>query len=254
MLRDGVAEKPDFKNVRYYITAGEKLPRSLFDQWMEATGRPMLEGIGATETCFLFLANRPDNMKPGTCGVPTPGTEVKVIDDDGSLVTEPNTPGVLWVKMGCVASGYWNMEQKTHEVFKDGWYCTNDMFTFDADGYYEYQGRADDMLKISGQWVSPAEIEEQVLKNTAVSEAAVVGVPNEDGLVRLVLFLVASQPDDATAELEEELTGSLKSNLSIYKCPRRMYFLDEMPLTATGKLQRFALRQMVESQMASTTA
>jgi len=254
MLRDGVAEKPDFKNVRYYITAGEKLPRSLFDQWMEATGRPMLEGIGATETCFLFLANRPDNMKPGTCGVPTPGTEVKVIDDDGSLVAEPNTPGVLWVKMGCVASGYWNMEQKTHEVFKDGWYCTNDMFTFDADGYYEYQGRADDMLKISGQWVSPAEIEEQVLKNTAVSEAAVVGVPNEDGLVRLVLFLVASQPDDATAELEEELTGSLKSNLSIYKCPRRMYFLDEMPLTATGKLQRFALRQMVESQMASTTA
>ena len=112
MLRDGVAENQDFKNVRYYLTAGEKLPRSLFDQWMEATGRPMLEGIGATETCFLFLANRPDKMNPGTCGVPTPGTEVKIIDKDGDVVTEPNMPGVLWVRMSCVASGYWNMKKK----------------------------------------------------------------------------------------------------------------------------------------------
>jgi benzoate-CoA ligase len=248
MLRDGVAGKPDFKNVRFYLTAGEKLPRSLFDQWMEATGRPMLEGIGATETCFLFLANRPDKMKPGTCGIPTPGTEVKVIDNDGELVTEPNTPGVLWVRMACVASGYWNMKKKTREVFKNGWYCTNDMFTFDADGWYEYQGRADDMLKISGQWVSPSEIEEQVLKNNQIDEAAVVGVPNEDGLVRLALFLVAPKISGATEQLEQELIESLTANLSIYKCPRRMYFIDEMPLTATGKLQRFALRQMAENK------
>lgn len=248
MLRDGVAENPDFKNVRYYLTAGEKLPRSLFDQWMEATGRPMLEGIGATETCFLFLANRPDKMNPGTCGVPTPGTEVKVMSKEGELITEPNTPGILWVRMKCVATGYWNMNKKTREVFKDGWYCTNDMFTFDEEGWYEYQGRSDDMLKISGQWVSPAEIEEQVLKNKAVSEAAVVGVPNEDGLVRLALFLVAPNIEGRTEQLEQEITESLTATLSIYKCPRRMYFIDEMPLTATGKLQRFALRQMIENQ------
>ncbi|MBT5938571.1 MAG: benzoate-CoA ligase family protein [Rhodospirillaceae bacterium] len=247
MLRDGVAENQDFKNVRYYLTAGEKLPRSLFDQWMEATGRPMLEGIGATETCFLFLANRPDKMNPGTCGVPTPGTEVKIIDKDGDVVTEPNMPGVLWVRMSCVASGYWNMKKKTREVFKDGWYCTNDMFTFDEEGWYEYQGRADDMLKISGQWVSPSEIEDQVLKNDAVQEAAVVGVPNEDGLVRLALFMVAPDISGSTDALEQELTDSLTANLSIYKCPRRMFFVDEMPLTATGKLQRFALRQMAEN-------
>ena len=163
-------------------------------------------------------------------------------------------PGVLWVRMACVASGYWNLKKKTREVFKDGWYCTNDMFTFDADGYYEYQGRADDMLKISGQWVSPAEIEEQVLKNKTVSEAAVVGVPNEDGLVRLALFLVAPEAKGATEDLEKELVDFLTANLSIYKCPRRMYFLDEMPLTATGKLQRFALRQMAENQQATATA
>ena len=139
------------------------------------------------------------------------------------------------------------MKKKTREVFKDGWYCTNDMFTFDEEGWYEYQGRADDMLKISGQWVSPSEIEDQVLKNDAVQEAAVVGVPNEDGLVRLALFMVAPDISGSTDALEQELTDSLTANLSIYKCPRRMFFVDEMPLTATGKLQRFALRQMAEN-------
>lgn len=249
MLRDGVAEKPAFKNIRYYLTAGEKLPITLFDKWMNATGSPMLEGIGATETFFLFLANRPDNINPGTCGVPTPGTEVKVINDKGALVTEPNIPGVLWVQMGCVASGYWNMKKKTREVFKDGWYCTNDMFTFDADGYYEYQGRADDMLKISGQWVSPAEIEEQVLGHKAVYEAAVVGVPNKDGLVRLALFIVAAELIKTTELVEQEITKILVANLSIYKCPRQIIFIDEMPLTATGKLQRFILRKMAENSV-----
>ena len=253
MLRGGISGLADFKNVRHYITAGEKLPRSLFDQWMDATGRSMLEGIGATETCFLFLANRPDQIRPGTCGVPTPGTEVKVTDKDGHLVTEPDTPGVLWVHMECVAIGYWNMEQRTSKVFKDGWYCTNDMFTFDSEGYYEYQGRADDMLKISGQWVSPAEIEEQVLKHKDVYEAAVVGVPNEDGLIRLALFIVATKLADSTNKLEKEITEMLIQNLSIYKCPRRIHFLDEMPLTATGKLQRFVLRKMAEAGGSSAT-
>ncbi len=253
MLREGVANKSEFKNVRHYLSAGEKLPRNLFDQWMEVTGHPILEGIGATETCFLFLANRPDNIIVGTCGVPTPGTEVKLISNEGLIVTEPKIPGVLWVKMECVASGYWNMKQRTSEVFKEGWYCTNDMFTFDDSGYYEYQGRVDDILKISGQWVSPAEIEEQVLKNKAVSEAAVVGVPNEDGLIRLALFIVVPELTNSAEEFEKELTAALKANLSVYKCPRRIYFLDEMPLTATGKLQRFVLRNLAESREVGAT-
>jgi len=248
LLRDEAAEKPAFKNVRHYFSAGEKLPPALFHSWMAATGRPLLEAIGATETCFLFLANRPDKFNAGTCGVPTPGTEVKIISQDGELVTEPNQSGVLWVRMACVASGYWNLKKKTREVFKDGWYCTNDMFTFDEDGWYEYQGRADDMLKISGQWVSPTEIEDHVLKNKKVTQAAVVGVPNEDGLVRLALFMVAPDVGDAKEAFEKELTDSLIENLAVYKCPRRMFFLDEMPLTATGKLQRFELRKLAEEQ------
>ncbi|NQV56150.1 MAG: benzoate-CoA ligase family protein [Rhodospirillales bacterium] len=244
MLRDGVAKLPAFKDVRYFISAGEKLPRSLFDQWEEATGRPVLEGIGATETGFLFLANRPDSLNPGTCGVPTPGTEVKILDHDGEEATVPDEPGVLWVKMGCVAREYWNLDERSREVFQDGWYCTNDMFTRDANGWYEYHGRADDMLKISGQWVSPVEIEEHVLAYPGVSEAAVVGVPNEDGLIRLALFLVAPDIGDDLETFEKELRNKLVEELSIYKCPRRMYYVDAMPLTATGKLRRFALRDM----------
>ena len=248
MLREGIVNKSEFKNVRHYLAAGEKLPKNLFDQWLRVTGRPILEGIGATETCFLFLANRPDNISAGTCGVPTPGTEVKLVNNDGVIITEPNIPGVLWVRMESVASSYWNMKERTIEVFKDGWYCTNDMCTFNTSGYYEYQGRVDDILKISGQWVSPAEIEGEVLKNKAVSDAAIVGVPNEDGLIRLALFIVVPGLSGPTEQFEKELTSLLKANLSIYKCPRRIYFLDEMPLTATGKLQRFVLRDIAESR------
>ncbi len=243
MLRDGVASQSAFKDVRYYMSAGEKLPRSLFDRWMDATGRPVLDGIGATETCFLSISNCPDKMNPGTCGVPTPGTEVKLIGEDDAIVTEPLQPGVLWVKLASVANGYWNLDALTEAAFRDGWYCTNDMFTFDADGWYEYQGRADDMLKISGQWVSPAEIEEHVLKHPQVAEAAVVGIANEDGLVRLALFMVAPQVSDRSG-FEKELQDSLVASLSIYKCPRRVYYVESMPLTATGKLQRYALRQL----------
>lgn len=247
MVRDGVASQPAFRDVRYYMSAGEKLPRSLFDRWMEATGRPILDGIGATETCFLSISNRPDKMKPGTCGVPTPGTEVKLIGEDGAVVTEPSQPGVLWVRLASVAKGYWNLDALSQAAFRDGWYCTNDMFTFDAEGFYEYQGRADDMLKISGQWVSPAEIEEHVLKHPKVAEAAVVGIANEDGLVRLALFMVAPLVSDRGG-FEKELQDSLVASLSIYKCPRRVYYVESMPLTATGKLQRYALRQLALNQ------
>jgi benzoate-CoA ligase len=241
MLRGGVAAEPAFKEVRYFLSAGEKLPRSLFDQWQGQTGRPILDGIGATETCFCFIMNRPERMKPGTCGVPSPGAEAKLVADDGSLVSEPDRPGVLWVKLVSVANGYWNLDKLSAAVFRDGWYCTNDMFTCDAEGFFEYQGRADDMLKISGQWVSPAEIEEHVLKHPKVSEAAVVGVPNEDGLVRLALFMVAPQVSDRPV-FEKEIQDALVASLSIYKCPRRVFYVDSMPVTATGKLQRYALR------------
>ena len=245
LLRDNLATKPAFKKVRHYLTAGEKMPASLFHDWIEATGRAALEGIGATETCFLFLVNRPENLKPGTCGLPTPGTEVKLIDQDGEIIVDAGRPGVLWVRMLSLACGYWKLEEKTEDVFQEGWYCTNDMFTVDKDGMYEHQGRADDMLKISGQWVSPSEIEEQVQQHPKVSDAAVVGVPNEDGLVRLALFIITPEAGTNRKKLETEIRELIVKNLSIYKCPRNIYYVDNMPVTATGKLKRFALRALV---------
>ena len=209
------------------------------------TGCPVLESIGATETCFLSLSNFPNKKQAGTCGVPTPGTKVKVLDEDGVEIVESKHIGTLWVKMESVALGYWRLEEKTKEVFRNGWYCTNDMFCINDDGMFEHQGRTDDMLKISGQWVSPSEIEEKVLEEPEVLEAAVVGIPNEDGLIRLALFVVAPQISGSEEGFEKKLIDRLSSELSIYKCPRKIFYRESLPQTATGKLQRFELRKKV---------
>ena len=245
LLASGLAEAPAFKHVRHYISAGEKLPETIFERWLAKTGQPIKDGIGATETCFLFMANRGGEYRPGSCGKPVPGAEVKLVGENGEEITEPNKPGILWVRTLSVAGGYWNMPDKTRAAFKNGWYRTGDMFERDADGWYWHAGRGDDMLKVSGQWVSPGEIEDFVLRIPKVQDAAVVGVPNEDGLTRLALFLVAPEAKGRTEDLENEIRDTLTSNLSIYKCPRRMFFMDGLPMTATGKVQRYALRQMV---------
>ena len=250
LLRDGAAEKPAYKQIKSYISAGEKLPKSLFDRWQSATGRPLYDGIGASETCFLFLANGRDAVRGGTCGKPTPQTEVKLVDLEGNTVSGTEASGILWVRMPSVAAHYWNLDDLSREVFRDGWYCTNDMFSRDAEGWYEHQGRADDMLKISGQWVSPLEIEEHVLHNPKVADAAVVGVPNEDGLIRLALFVVAPDAEGDHEGFEKELKDALTAELAIYKCPRRVFYLDSMPVTGTGKLQRFQLREMAIARQA----
>ncbi|MFQ5955675.1 MAG: AMP-binding protein, partial [Kiloniellales bacterium] len=159
LLRDGQAQRKAFRQVRQYISAGERLPEALFERWHEATGRRILEGVGATETLMMFLANRPDDCRPGASGLAAPGTEVRLTDEAGDPVVEAGRTGVMWVRSDCIAAGYWNQDEMTAAAFRDGWYCTGDMFSRDADGWYQHQGRLDDMLKVSGQWVSPTEIE-----------------------------------------------------------------------------------------------
>lgn len=244
LLQESLAGSDGFAGVRHFISAGEHLPRTLCDQWAALTGLPILQGIGATETLVMFIGNQPDDNRAGATGKPFPGTRVKLVNDIGVDITDPGVPGVLWVESESLARAYWNQDCKSREAFRDGWYVTSDVFFSDDDGFYHYQGRDDDMLKISGQWVSPAEIEELVLKNASVFEAAVIGVEDTNGLIRLALCLVSANRHVDTQALEEELTDTLKGNLSIYKCPRRFIFLDEMPLTATGKIQRFKLRQL----------
>ncbi|MDH3594564.1 MAG: benzoate-CoA ligase family protein [Rhodospirillales bacterium] len=249
LLEEDLAGWEAFRSVRHFISAGERLPESLFRQWLAATGHPILEGIGATEALMMFLGNRPDDYCPGATGKPFPGIDVRLVGETGETIADADTPGVLWVRSECLAARYWNQEARTAAAFDAGWYRTGDVFVRDGDGRYQHQGRADDMLKISGQWVGPAEIEEAVLGNAKVSEAAVVGFEDGDGFIRLALCLVPRDPAVDRETLERELTDALTAELSIYKCPRRFVYLEELPKTATGKMQRFKLRAVVAEKL-----
>lgn len=244
LLEDGQTAKAGFESVNHFISAGEHLPRTLFDKWLAVTGKPILQGIGASETLIMFIGNSPGDYMAGATGKPFAGTQVKLVSENGQTIEDAGIPGVLWVRSQSIASQYWNRQNRTETAFRDDWYVTSDVFFVDDDGFYHYQGRDDDMLKISGQWVSPAEIEHHVLNSPQVSEACVIGVEDTSGLIRLAVCLVPQGPKTDHQVLEKELMTRLKENLSIYKCPRRFIFLDDMPRTATGKVQRFVLRQI----------
>lgn len=225
------------------------MPERVYREWQAVTGHPILGGIGATEALLMFIANHPDSLYPDSTGTPLPETEIRLVSDEGKDIHEPGLPGVVWVKSDSLASGYWNQPDKTEAVFKDGWYRTGDVFIRNQDGYYFYQARDDDMLKISGQWVSPTEVDEYVLQLPGISEAATIGVENDKGLVRLALCLVLENSDEDRATLENSVINHLTENLSVYKCPRRFVYLDEMPKTTTGKIQRFKLRLFARDQI-----
>jgi len=240
LLRDNTARRPCFKAVGRYLSAGESLPESLYARWLEATGVPIVEGIGATETIWLMVGGTPAAHMPGATGKPFPYCEARLLDLEDRPITTPDTPGVLWVKMDSLCRGYWQQPQKTAAAFRDGWYRTGDVFVIDREGWWYHQGRADDLLKVSGQWVSPTEIEECALTVPGVAEAIVVGAQDEDGLVRLTLFLTS--PTEDPNAIYQKVQGKLLDTLSKYKCPRRIVFLEQIPRTATGKARRFQLR------------
>lgn len=247
LLREGAPVQPAFRRIRHFVSAGEKLPESLYEDWLELAGKPILDGIGASETVFLFLVNRPDDSRAGSSGKPVPWAEVRLVGEDGADITEPETPGQIAIRADCQFVGYWNLPEVTARSLRDGWYFPGDMFRFDTEGRWYHMGRGDDMLKISGQWVSPAEIEACALSVPGVAEAAVIGYPNEDGLTRIALFAVPRDPESDHAALTEALLQTFKSTLSIYKCPRTIRFLAQMPQTATGKMQRFRLRELLRN-------
>ena len=244
LLCEGMAKQGTFKNVRHYISAGEKLPSSLFRQWEKTTGVRILEGIGCSETFHLFIANTPEKVREGSCGTVASWAQFKLVDDTGQQVIEPNKPGVGWVYMESNCDRYWNRQAKSTEVLSKGWYCTDDIFSFDVDKFYYHHGRKDDMLKISGQWVSPSEIEDIVHRVYGVEEAAVVGKADQDGLIRLSLYIVKKNNlnKQANEKLTERVQTAIKEKLSIYKCPRNIEYIDEIPRTSSGKIQRYLLR------------
>ncbi|MBV5324210.1 MAG: AMP-binding protein, partial [Rhodospirillaceae bacterium] len=242
MLKEGFAATEAFRAVHTWVSAGENLPEELCRRWMEETGGLMLEGIGATEALFLFIASTPGAMKPGACGRPLPWTEVQLRATNGDVITTPDTSGDLWVRMDSLFRRYHNRPDVTQRVLRNGWWKSGDVFSFDAGGWWTPQGRSDDMIKVSGQWVSPSEVEEAALAVPGIADAVAVGIPNEDGLIRLVLYAVA-EIGEHEPRLEARVVEHLRAKLAIFKCPRTVRFLEVIPRTATGKVQRFKLRE-----------
>ncbi|HUY17807.1 MAG TPA: benzoate-CoA ligase family protein [Candidatus Binataceae bacterium] len=243
LLASGHAGEPGFAAVRAYASAGERLPAALAEHWHRTTGVRIFEGMGSSETIYMVCSNSAAAYRPGSSGKLAPGAEVRLIDEHGEPVSEPGRIGTLWVRMASASERYWNQPEITQRVFVESWFRTGDLYSFDTDGFWYHHGRADEMLKISGQWVSPVEIEECAATVPDIAEAAAVGIPNRDGLVRLALAVVARSGAADRERLAAELRATLTSHLSIYKCPRDIRFVERLPRTATGKLQRFRLCQ-----------
>lgn len=235
-------EKPDLSSVRICVSAGESLPAPIFNRWNEIVGNPPVDGIGSTEGTHIFISNRLEDAKAGTSGKVLPGYNARIVDDDGNDVT-PGAVGRLLVQGQSMAAYYWNQPERTAQTMMgDDWVNTGDTYTEDEDGYYVYNGRSDDMIKVGGIWCSPIEIESRLIDHPAVLEAGVVGREDNDGLVKPEAHIILKEHGDANDELAAELLEHCKDGLARYKYPRWLNFVEELPKTATGKIQRFKLR------------
>jgi 4-hydroxybenzoate-CoA ligase len=228
--------------LRQCVSAGEALPAELGLRWKEKVGVDILDGIGSTEMLHIFLSNRPDDIRYGTTGKPVPGYEAKIVDDQGKELGAGET-GELVVRGPSAAEGYWNQRVRSRQTFAGEWTCTGDKYVRDAEGYYRYCGRSDDMFKVSGIWVSPFEVEAALVSHDAVLEAAVIGEADEDKLVKPKAFVVLKPGIAADARLVETLKAHVKAAAGVWKYPRWIEFRTELPKTATGKIQRFKLRE-----------
>ena len=242
MLRelDKNDRKLDFSFIRVCASSGEPLPKPIFDRWKERFGLEILDVLGSTDAGGSYLGNCPGLVKPGSAGILLDGFEGRLVGADGKEVTTGEI-GTLWLKNDGTAPYYWNKHQRSKQVFQGEWFNTGDRFHKDEDGFMWYEGREDEMLKVSGQWVSPLEIEAALGQHPAVSEVAVVGAPDDSGLTRVKAFVVLKDGDKASPELEKEMIGFVRDRIAHFKAPRWVEFVPEMPRTATGKIQRHRL-------------
>jgi benzoate-CoA ligase len=231
----------DLSSLRLCVSAGEALPEEIYTRWRERFGVEIIDGIGTTEILHIFLSNRPGAVRPGSSGLPVPGYEALIVDDEGRPVPRGEI-GNLRVKGDSTMAYYWNKHDKTRETLYGPWIHTGDKYYQDDDGHFWYAGRADDMLKVGGIWVSPVEVEATLIKHPAVLEAAVVGKEDSEGLVKPRAFVVLKEPAGAGVALADELKSFVKDKIAPYKYPRWIEFVGELPKTATGKIQRFKLR------------
>jgi benzoate-CoA ligase family protein len=241
MAVDRFVETYDLSSIRMCISAGEALPVAIWHAWKKVTGHEIVEGIGTTENFALYLTNRLGDTRPGSVGRPAAGYEIRVVDGDGRPVA-PGEVGNLIVKGETAALSYLHQYEKSHQTFLGEWLATGDRFHEDADGYYWYVGRSDDMLKVGGIWVSPLEIENTLTGHAAVRECAVIGQPDQSDLIKPKAFVVLHAGYTSSEELGKELIAYCARELAPFKRPRWIEFVDELPRTTTGKLQRSKLR------------
>jgi acyl-coenzyme A synthetase/AMP-(fatty) acid ligase len=238
-----IQKKPrNLNSLRRCLSAGEALPAPIFHRWNELTGVPILEGIGSTEVLHVFVSNRIDDIRPGSSGKPVSGYSVKIVDDNGKTLP-PGEVGTLWVMGESNALCYWNNPEKTRTTMVGEWLNTGDMYYVDSDGYYVNAGRGDDMLKVGAMWCSPIEIESHLLAHPKVREAAVIGRVDDHGLVKPAAYIVLVDPTDENNATERELQQHCKLHLAGFKYPRWFHFVNEIPKTVSGKIQRFKFRQ-----------
>ena len=231
----------DLSSLRLCISAGESLPPDLYHRWTEKTGLPILDGIGTTEILHIFISNRIEASKPGATGMIVPGYEARIVDEDGTDVPQGEI-GALMIKGDSLLREYWRNPAKTKESLVGDWIRTGDTYYQDEDGFFFCCGRSDDMLKVGGIWCSPVEIEAKLVEHPKVLEAAIVGRADDDQLIKPEAYIVLNEAGDAGDELATELLEHCKSGLARYKYPRWFNFVEDLPKTATGKIQRFRLR------------
>jgi len=240
MLGHPDAADRDMSSLRVATSAGEALPDTLYRQWTERFGVELLDGLGTAEMWHIFVSNRIGEVRPGTLGRVVPGFEIKVCDEDGAEVPNGEV-GRLWVNGDSLGLGYFESPEATAEAFRDGWFAGGDLVSIDSDGHVTHRGRADDAIKVKGRWFRPQEVESILLDHPGVTECAVVAMSDEAGLTKPVAFVVAA---DVT---EAELTDWALSHLEAYKHPRRIHFVDRLPQTHLGKVDRGALKKMAPS-------
>jgi benzoate-CoA ligase family protein len=244
-LLDSDPDPTVMASVRATVTAGEALPGPLQRRFSERFGHPVLDGIGSTEALHIFISNTLDHQEPGTSGVAVPGYELQLRDESGSEVVDPDTPAYLHVRGDSIADGYWQRPEATAAAFlSGGWLRTGDVYVRTDAGYWMFLGRNSDMIKAGGIWVSPAEVESVLIEHDTVLEAAVVGSRDDQGLEMTVAFVVAAtgRAVDAVA-----LDRHCRDRMAAFKRPRQIVVVDELPKTATGKIQRFALRETLDA-------
>jgi len=231
----------DFSSVRAFVTSGEPMPKPIVERLWRTFGKRIINAIGSTDVGGQYIANPNLQERPDASGKVLVGFEARFLSDVGNEVGIGEV-GELWLMNDGITPGYWRRHEKNKEVFRGHWFNTGDLFLIDEQGYLYYQGRSDDMLKFSGQWVAPIEVENVLMEHPAVEECAVVAAPSEEGLIKGKAFVVLREGYEPRPELEKDLLGFLRSKLAHFKVPKGVKFVRELPRTVTGKVQRYRLR------------